>query len=139
VKFLKPDGWKKPVGYTDGVLAPGGRVLFVSGQVGWNPATQEFESQDFAAQAAQALANMAQVLAAGGARPEQICRMTWYVTDRDLYVSARRQVGDAYRRILGGQFPAMTLVVVAGLLEVDALVEIEVTAVITPIVEAVPL
>ena len=126
---LHPEGWAAPRGYSDGIVAVG-RLVFVSGQGGWNPATAAFESDDFAAQAEQALANVATVLRVAGADPAQLVRMTWYVTDRDAYVAARGPVGAAYRRIMGTHYPTMSLVIVAGLLEPRALVEIEATAVV---------
>jgi len=98
--------------------------------VGWNPATAEFESDDFAAQVEQALRNVAEVLRAGGAEPRHLARMTWYVTDREAYLASTRRIGEAYRAVFGRHFPAMTLVVVAGLLEPRAKVEIEATAVV---------
>jgi enamine deaminase RidA (YjgF/YER057c/UK114 family) len=97
--------------------------------VGWN-ARGRFESDDFVAQVEQALTNVVAVLAAGGAAPEHLVRLTWYVTDKAAYVARRREIGDAYRRVVGRHYPAMTLVVVAGLLEDRALVEIEATAVV---------
>jgi enamine deaminase RidA (YjgF/YER057c/UK114 family) len=139
MKVLKPPGWKAPVGYSDGVLAPGGRVLFLAGQVGWNPATTEFEARDMAGQAAQALENVAAALSAAGAKAENVCRMTWYVTDREAYLKSRPEIGAAYRKLFGRHYPAMTLVIVAGLLEEGALVEIEATAVLTNLIEKVAL
>jgi enamine deaminase RidA (YjgF/YER057c/UK114 family) len=126
--FLHPDGWAPPRGYANGVAAEG-RTIFVAGQVGWN-ARGAFETDDFVAQAEQALQNVVAVLRAGGAAPEHLVRLTWYVTDRAAYVAYRREIGEAYRRTIGRHFPAMTLVVVAGLLEDRALVEIEATAVL---------
>jgi enamine deaminase RidA (YjgF/YER057c/UK114 family) len=128
LRFLQPDGWVPPRGYANGVAAEG-RMVFVAGQVGWN-ARGEFESDDFVTQAEQALANVVAVLRAGGATPDDLVRMTWYVTDKAAYLARRREVGAAYRRVIGRHFPAMTLVVVAGLLEERALVEIEATAVV---------
>jgi enamine deaminase RidA (YjgF/YER057c/UK114 family) len=127
-QFLQPDGWALPRGYANGVAAEG-RMVFVAGQIGWN-ARGEFESDDFVAQVEQALANVVAVLHAGGAAPEDLVRMTWYVTDKAAYLARQRDVGEAYRRVIGRHFPAMTLVVVAGLLEDRALVEIEATAVV---------
>jgi enamine deaminase RidA (YjgF/YER057c/UK114 family) len=128
LRFLQPDGWALPRGYANGVAAEG-RMVFVAGQIGWN-ARGEFESDDFVAQVEQALANVVAVLHAGGAAPEDLVRMTWYVTDKAAYLARQRDVGEAYRRVIGRHFPAMTLVVVAGLLEDRALVEIEATAVV---------
>jgi enamine deaminase RidA (YjgF/YER057c/UK114 family) len=128
LRFLQPDGWVPPRGYANGVVAEG-RMVFVAGQVGWN-ARAEFETDDFVGQVEQALANVVAVLGAGGAGPEHLVRMTWYVTDKAAYVARRKDIGEAYRRVIGRHFPAMTLVVVAGLLEDRALVEIEATAVV---------
>lgn len=127
--YLHPEGWTAPRGYSDGILASG-RMVFVSGQVGWNPATGQFETDDFAEQTAQALTNVASVLRAAGADPAQLVRLTWYVTDREEYLDSRAAIGAAYRRIIGTHYPTMTLVVVAGLLEERALVELEATAVV---------
>ena len=127
--YLHPEGWTAPRGYSDGIVASG-RLVFVAGQVGWNPATGEFETDDFAAQTAQALSNVTTVLRSAGADPAQLVRLTWYVTDRDAYLAARTAIGTAYRRIIGTHYPTMSLVVVADLLEPRALVEIEATAVV---------
>lgn len=127
--YLHPEGWAAPRGYSDGILASG-RMVFVSGQVGWNPTTGRFETDDFAEQTAQALANVVSVLRAAGADPAQLVRLTWYVTDREEYLDARAAIGTAYRRIIGTHYPTMTLVVVAGLLEEQARVELEATAVV---------
>lgn len=126
---VRPEGWARPVGYADGVLAAG-RVLAISGQVGWDPATQRFASDDLAEQTARALANVAAVLRAAGGEPRHLVRLTWYVTDRAAYVAARPAIGRAYRATIGDHWPAMALVIVAGLLEPRALVEIEATAVL---------
>jgi enamine deaminase RidA (YjgF/YER057c/UK114 family) len=129
VTVVTPRGWPRPSGYADGVAAEG-RVLAISGQIGWDPVTGTFSTDDFAEQTAQALRNVLEVLRAAGAAPEHLVRLTWFVTDRAAYVAARRAVGRAYREILGAHYPAMSVVVVAGLLEERALVEIEATAVI---------
>lgn len=105
-------------------------MVFVAGQVGWNPLTLAFESADFAAQAEQALRNVAAVLAADGATVTDIVRLTWFITSRDAYSAARARLAEGYRRVLGRHFPAMSVVVVAGLLEADALLEIEATAMV---------
>ena len=128
---IHPEGWASPVGYAHGVSAQGGgRVVVTAGQVGWNPATSEFETDDFAAQTAQALRNVVAVLRASGAAPEHLVRLTWYVTDRNAYLAARKQIGADYRAIVGRHYPAMSVIVVSGLLEPRARVEIEATAVI---------
>ena len=126
---LRPEGWAPPRGYADGVVASG-RLVALAGQIGWDPATHAFASDDFAAQARQALANVARLLAEAGAEPRHLVRLPWYVTSRDEYVAARRALGAAYRETLGDWYPAMSVVVVAGLLEERALVEIEATAVV---------
>ena len=127
-ELLQPGGWPAPRGYANGVAAEG-RTLFVAGQVGWN-ARGEFESDDLVVQVEQALNNVVAVLRAGGAAPDHLVRLTWYVTDKAAYLARRREIGEAYRRVIGRHFPAMTLVAVAGLLEERALVEIEATAVV---------
>jgi enamine deaminase RidA (YjgF/YER057c/UK114 family) len=126
--FLQPEGWAPPQGYANGVAAEG-RQIYVAGQVGWN-AQCKFDSGDFAAQVEQALRNVVDVLKAGGAGPEHIVRMNWYITDKADYQARRSEIGAAYRRVIGRHFPAMTLLVVAGLLEPEAKVEIEATAVV---------
>jgi enamine deaminase RidA (YjgF/YER057c/UK114 family) len=128
LQFLQPDGWAPPRGYTDGVAAEG-RMVFVAGQVGWN-AQREFQTDDFAGQVEQALRNMIAVLRSAGAGPEHLVRMTWYVTDKAAYVTRQKELGRIYRAVVGRHYPAMTLLVVAGLLEDRALVEIEATAVL---------
>jgi enamine deaminase RidA (YjgF/YER057c/UK114 family) len=129
MRFLQPPGWAPPKGYANGVEAEG-RMVFVAGQVGWNPATSEFETDDFVGQVNRALLNVATVLREAGARPEDVVRMTWYVTDRDAYLVGAREIGRAYRETFGRHYPAMSAVVVAGLVENRAKVEIEVTAVV---------
>ena len=104
-------------------------MVFVSGIVGWN-ASEQFDAQGFAGQVSQALRNIVRVLAEGGARPEHIVRMTWYVTDKNEYLSSAKEIGVSYRDIIGRHYPAMTVVEVSGLIEPNAKVEIEVTAVI---------
>lgn len=127
-RVILPDGWPRPKGYSNGIAASG-EQLFVAGQIAWNE-RQEIVSEDFAEQAAQALRNVVAVLHAGGATPEHLVRMTWYITDKDEYLLAAERVGAAYREIIGNHYPAMTLVQVAALLEDRAKVEIEATAVI---------
>lgn len=128
MKVLQPHGWPRPRGYSNGVAARG-RLVFVAGQVGWN-AQERFETSDLVGQARQALRNVVAVLAEGGAGPEHVCRMTWYLADRDEYLSRLQDLGVAYREIMGKTFPAMTAVQVAGLLEPGARLEIEATAVV---------
>ena len=128
MRILQPSDWAQPRGYSNGVAARG-EVVFVAGQIGWN-AQSQIETDDFAGQARQALENVVAVLAEAGARPEQITRMTWYLTDKREYLASLREVGRAYREVIGAHYPAMTLVQVAALLEHRAKVEIEATAVI---------
>lgn len=126
---LQPAGWTAPRGYANGVAATG-RQIFVAGQIGWNGQC-EFESDDFIVQVKQALANIRAVLAEAGAGPEHITRMTWYRLDKREYLARGREVGQAYREVLGSEYAiAMTAVQVAGLIEDRAKVEIEVTAVL---------
>jgi len=128
MEFLQPEGWAKPRGYANGVAASG-RMVFVSGMVGWD-AQGVFHTDDFAGQVRQALENIVAVLAEGGAKPEHIVRMTWYVLDKKEYVAAYPEIGVAYRDLIGRHFPTMSSVQVAGLVEDRARVEIEVTAVV---------
>ena len=128
-RIVQPEGWPRPSGYVNGISARG-RVVIVAGQVGWNPRTCKFESDDLVRQTRQALENVVAVLRAGGAGPSHLVRLTWYVRDRDAYHAARAEIGIAYRETIGAHFPAMSLVLVAGLLEKDALVEIEATAMV---------
>ncbi|MFN6976616.1 MAG: RidA family protein [Gemmobacter sp.] len=127
-EFLHPAGWKPAVGYANGVAARG-RTVYCGGLIGWN-AAQQFETDDFAGQVEQALRNIVAVLDCAGARPEHIVRMTWYVTDKREYLDALREVGRAYRAVIGKHFPAMALVQVVALVEDRAKVEIEATAVV---------
>jgi enamine deaminase RidA (YjgF/YER057c/UK114 family) len=128
MKFLQPPGWVSPKGYANGVAAKG-TLVFVGGQIGWN-AEQQFESDDFIAQTRQALQNVHAVLASAGAGPEHMARMTWYIVDRDEYNARLRELGAAYREVMGKHFPAMSCVEVSRLVEARAKVEIEVTAVL---------
>ena len=127
-QLLHPSHWKAAVGYANGVLASG-QSVFVGGQIGWN-ADQVFESDDLVVQVNQALQNIVAILKEANAGPEHIVRLTWYVTDKQEYLARLKEVGTAYREVLGKHFPAMTMVQVAGLVEDQAKVEIEATAVI---------
>ena len=127
-EVLHPPGWARARGYANGVAAEG-RLVFVAGQIGWD-AEQRFVSDDFAAQARQAFLNIVDVLACAGAGPQHLVRLTWYVTSREEYAAALPGIGTSYREIFGRNFPAMSVVVVAGLLEPRAKVEIEATAVV---------
>jgi enamine deaminase RidA (YjgF/YER057c/UK114 family) len=128
MKILQPPSWARPRGFSNGVAAKG-QMIFVSGMVGWD-ADGKFVSNEFVGQARQALKNIVEVLAEAKAKPEHITRMTWYVTDKREYLAASRELGGVYREIIGGHYPAMTAVEVAGLIEEQAKVEIEVTAVV---------
>lgn len=128
-EILQPEGWPRPSGYANGIAAEG-RLVFIAGQVGWNPETETFETDDFAAQTAQALRNIVAVLATAGAEPRHVVRLTWYITDKAAYLAARREIGQAWREILGRHYPAMSVVVVSGLIEDRAKVEIEATGVV---------
>ncbi len=125
---INPPGWPRPSGYANGVVAEG-RYVAISGQIGWNE-RNELVSDAFLEQARQALRNVVAVLRAAGAAPEHLVRLTWYVTDKNEYRSALKELGASYREIVGEHYPAMALVVVAGLLEEGAKVEIEATAVL---------
>ena len=126
--IVHPDGWKPAKGYANGVLASG-RILQVAGQIGWT-AEQIFETHDFVGQTSQALRNVLAVVHAAGGQTTDVVRMTWYVIDKTEYLNRQAEVGEAYRAVMGYHFPAMTMVVVAGLIEDAALVEIEATAVL---------
>ena len=126
---LQPPGWPRPRGYSNGIAATG-TLVFVAGQVGWNE-REEFESQDFAAQARRALQNVVAVLAEAEAKPEHIVRMSWYVTDKAEYLASLPELGRAYREVIGRHYPVMTAVEVAGLVEDGAKVEVEATAVVS--------
>ena len=128
MQTLLPEGWPRPKGYANGV-ATRGRQIFVAGQIGWD-AQERFASDDFGAQARQALQNIVAVLAVGGATPAHIARMTWYVTDKREYMAAGPEIGKAFRELIGNYSIAMSAVQVVALMEDRAKVEIEVTAVV---------
>ena len=125
---ILPNGWPRPKGYANGVVAQG-RMLFIAGMIGWD-ADGRFHTDDFAGQARQALQNIADVLRAAGGKPEHIHRMTWYVTDKREYLAASRDIGQAFREVIGSYDIAMTAVEVKALIEDRAKVEIEATAVL---------
>lgn len=127
-EVLQPPDWTRPRGYANGVAAEG-RQVYVAGQIGWD-AEQRFVSDDFAAQARQAFLNIVDVLACAGAGPQHLVRLTWYVTSREEYLESLAAIGASYREIFGRNFPTMSVVVVAGLVEPRAKVEIEATAVV---------
>lgn len=127
-QLLHPRAWKQPKGFANGIAAEG-RLVFLAGQVGWN-AEQTFDSDDFVAQARQALQNIVTLVAEAGGKPEHITRLTWFVLDGREYLSRLRELGAAYRGVMGRHFPAMTLVQISALVEEGAKVEIEATAVV---------
>lgn len=128
IRLIQPEGWAPAKGYANGIAARGTQI-FVGGQIGWN-AQQQFETDDFIEQVRQTLRNVADVLRAAGAGPEHMVRMTWYVIDRVEYNARLKELGGVYRDVMGKNFPAMTCVQVAALMEARAKVEIEVTAVL---------
>jgi enamine deaminase RidA (YjgF/YER057c/UK114 family) len=127
-QFLHPRSWKQPKGFANGIAAEG-RLVFLAGQVGWN-AEQIFESDDFVAQVRQALANIVTLVGEAGGTPEHITRLTWFVLSKKEYLSRLRELGEAYRGVIGRHFPTMTLVQIGALVEDRAKVEIEATAVV---------
>ena len=129
MKFLQPPGWAKPRGFSNGIAVRGGTTVYIAGQVGFN-AEGRFDSTDFAGQFRQAVSNIVAVLAEAGGRPEHIVRLTWYVLDKQEYLGALKEVGAAYRELIGKHYPTMAVVQVSGLVEDAARLEIEATAVI---------
>jgi enamine deaminase RidA (YjgF/YER057c/UK114 family) len=127
-ELLHPRGWKQPKGFANGIAATG-RLVFLAGQVGWN-AEQRFDSADFVAQARQALANIVALVREAGGEASHVTRLTWFVLDKKEYLSRLSELGQAYRSVMGKHFPVMTLVQVAALVEDEAKVEIEATAVV---------
>ena len=127
-QFLHPRHWKAAKGYANGVVAEG-RIVFVAGQIGWN-AEQKFDSKDFVAQARQALENVVAVVREAGGTVQHITRLTWFIIDKAEYLARLPEVGEAYRSVMGRHFPAMTLLQVVALVEDDAKVEIEASAVV---------
>lgn len=128
LKVLQPAGWKRPKGYANGISAKG-RMVFVSGVIGWD-GQGKLVATDFVGQVRQTLENVVTILAEGGASPEHLVRMNWFVLDKNEYVSSFKEIGAIYREIIGLHYPAMTAVEVSGLLEKGARVEIEATAVV---------
>ncbi|WP_076866914.1 RidA family protein [Bradyrhizobium mercantei] len=128
IEILQPDGWAKPIGYANGMAARG-KQIFIAGQIGWNGQCV-FETDDLVAQIGQTLRNITAVAAAGGAGPEHIVSMTWYLLDRKEYSARLKEIGVVYRDIIGRHFPAMTAIQVAGLIEDRAKVEIQALAVV---------
>ncbi len=129
MQHLQPPGWPRAKGYANGIIAEG-KMIFVAGQVGWDE-TETVVSDNFAAQAEQALKNIVAILAEAGAGPEHIVRMTWFVAARDEYLAEQKEIGAAYRAVIGRHFPAMSVIGIEGLIEDGAKLEIEATAVIS--------
>ena len=127
-KKINPKGWKPARGYANAILSEG-LTLNIAGQIGWNE-NQEFISKDFLGQMEQTLKNISVIVNEAGGKITDLTRLTWYVTDKVEYVSNQKKVGEVYRKILGNHFPAMTMVVVSALVEDEALIEIEATAII---------
>lgn len=127
-RILQPEGWARPVGYSNGIEARG-RTIYVGGQIGWTGQCK-FEAHDLPGQVRQTLENIAAILAEAGAGPEHITTMTWYVLDRKAYSSSLKEIGAAYKAVMGRNFPAMAVVEVSGLVEDEALVEIQAVAVV---------
>lgn len=125
-KLIQPEGWAPAKGYANGMLT-NSRTLHIGGQIGWNK-DQVFESHDFIGQMEQTLTNIAEIVRDAGGEVTDIVRLTWFITDKREYLARQKEVGQAYRRVFGRHFPAMSVVVVAGLIEDDALIEIEATA-----------
>ena len=128
IKILQPPGWAKPRGFSNGIAASG-NLVFVAGQIGWT-GESKWEAKDFAGQFRQTLKNTLAVLDEAGGKPEHIVRMTWYITDKKEYLAAIKDVGAAYRELIGKHYPTMAVVQVGALMEDEAKVEIETTAVV---------
>ena len=129
MKLLLPDGWAPPIGYANGIAVDAGRIVFVAGQVGWD-AQHRFQSDALTAQFEQALKNVLAILAAAGGEARHICRMTAYCCDKPAYLAARRELGAIWRKHMGSQYPAMSLIFVADLLDSPGKIELEATAVL---------
>jgi enamine deaminase RidA (YjgF/YER057c/UK114 family) len=129
MQILQPPGWAKPRGYSNGIAVRGGKTVYIAGQVGWT-GEGVFAEKSFGGQFRQALANIVALLGEAGGRPEHIVRMTWYVVDRAEYFRTLGEIGAAYRELIGRHYPAMTVVEVRGLVEAEARLEIEATAVV---------
>lgn len=129
MNIIQPDGWSKPVGYSNGVAVPAGRIVFIAGQVGWDE-QQMFHSEELAPQFEQALKNVLSVLAAADGKPEDICRITAFCADKPAYLKARPELGRIWRGLMGRHFPAMSMIFVSDLLDSPGLIELEATAVV---------
>jgi enamine deaminase RidA (YjgF/YER057c/UK114 family) len=129
MEILQPPDWPRAKGYSNGVKARGA-LVFIAGEIGWNPVTEKIETEDFVQQFRQTLKNIVAIMAEGGAGPEHIVRMTWFVTDKQEYLGNLRGIGDAYREVIGRNYPAMAAIEIKGLMEPGAKIEIETTAVV---------
>jgi enamine deaminase RidA (YjgF/YER057c/UK114 family) len=129
MQILQPPGWARPKGFSNGIAVRGGRTVYIAGQVGWT-GEGEWRETGFAGQFRQALANILAVLAEAGGRPEHLVRLTWYVLDRQEYLDSLKEVGAAYRELIGRHYPTMAVLQVGGLVEAQARLEIEATAVV---------
>jgi len=128
VKILQPPSWFKPRGYSNGIAIKGGTTVYIAGQVGWKDGA--WEAKDFAGQFRRALGNVLEVLAQAKGKPEHVVRLTWYVVDRDEYLASLKAVGEAYRELMGKHYPTMSVVQVGALVESQARLELEATAVV---------
>ena len=126
---VNPPAWPRPSGFANAMIGEG-RILAIAGQIGWDPVSKKLISADFVQQTRQALANVLVALEAAGGKPENLIRLTWYITDRNAYLTNLKQIGEVYREEVGNYYPAMSVVIVAGLIEHGAKVEIEATAVL---------
>ncbi len=129
-QVLLPPGWKTPVGYSNGIAVPAGRIVFVAGTVGWDAATETFHSEELVPQFEQALKNIVAILAEAGGKPEHICRMTAFCIDKPAYLAGRRELGRIWKKLIGNHYPVMSMIFVADLLDYPAKIELEATAVI---------
>ncbi len=129
MKILLPDGWPRPNGYSNGIAVDAGRLVFIAGVIGWD-SDNVFQSEDLVDQLRQVLLNTRSIMAEGGAGPEHMARMTWYITDKQEYLSRLKEIGATYRDVMGKNYPAMACVQVAGLIEDKAKIEIETTCVL---------
>ena len=129
-QVLLPHGWKTPVGYSNGIVVPAGRIVFVAGTVGWDCATETFHSPDLVPQFEQALKNIIAILAEAGGKPQHICRMTAFCIDKPAYLAGRRELGRIWKTLIGNHYPVMSMIFVADLLDHPAKIELEATAVV---------
>jgi enamine deaminase RidA (YjgF/YER057c/UK114 family) len=129
VEVLHPKGWASPVGYSNGIVAGPGRIVFIAGQVGWDE-QQKFQTAELAPQFEQALKNILAVLAETGGRPEHVCRITGFCCDKKGYLAGRRELGKIWKRYMGRHYPAMSMIFVSDLLDSPGKIELEATAVV---------